>query len=56
MAERVRVYYEGWGERWLWGTLASTKAIAGRPQIVFEYSADAQQRGLELSSWWAFRK
>ncbi|MBF8748426.1 type II toxin-antitoxin system HipA family toxin [Pseudomonas monteilii] len=51
MAERVRVYYEGWGERWLWGTLASTKAIAGRPQIVFEYSADAQQRGLELSSY-----
>lgn len=37
MPERVRVYYEGWGERWLRGTLESTTAVGGRPQIVFEY-------------------
>lgn len=51
MSEQVRVYYEGWGERWLWGTLASTAAVGGRPQIVFEYSNEARQRGFELSSY-----
>ncbi|MCK9513920.1 MAG: type II toxin-antitoxin system HipA family toxin [Pigmentiphaga sp.] len=50
MLERVHVYYEGWGERWLWGTLMSTTALSGRPQIVFEYSPEAKRRGLELSS------
>jgi serine/threonine-protein kinase HipA len=33
MLEQVDVYYEGWGERWLWGTLVSTTAITGRPPI-----------------------
>jgi serine/threonine-protein kinase HipA len=51
MLEQVNVYYEGWGERWQWGTLVSTTALTGRPQIVFEYSNDAKQRGLELSSY-----
>lgn len=51
MLERMNVYYEGWGERWLWGTLASTTTLTGRPQIVFEYSNEAKQRGLELSSY-----
>ncbi|NBB12694.1 type II toxin-antitoxin system HipA family toxin [Pseudomonas sp. SLFW] len=51
MLEQVHVFYEGWGERWLWGTLVSTAAINGRPQIVFEYSAEAKKRGLELSSF-----
>lgn len=51
MLEQVNVFYEGWGERWLWGTLASTTALTGRPVIVFEYSNDARQRGLELSSY-----
>lgn len=51
MLEQVNVYYEGWGERWHWGTLVSTTALGGRPQIVFEYSHDAKQRGLELSSF-----
>jgi serine/threonine-protein kinase HipA len=51
MLEQVEVYYDGWGERWLWGTLASTKALSGRPQIVFEYSDEAKRRGLELSSY-----
>ena len=51
MLEQVDVYYEGWGERWLWGTLVSTTAITGRPQIVFEYSNEAKSRGLELSSY-----
>ncbi|CAG8865785.1 hypothetical protein PS627_01704 [Pseudomonas fluorescens] len=51
MPEHVEVYYEGWGERWLWGTLASTTAITGRPMIVFEYSDHAKNRGLELSSF-----
>jgi serine/threonine-protein kinase HipA len=51
MLEQVDVYYEGWGERWLWGTLVSTTAITGRPQIMFEYSEEAKRRGLELSSY-----
>jgi serine/threonine-protein kinase HipA len=51
MLEQVDVYYDGWGERWLWGTLVSTTAITGRPQIVFEYSNEAKTRGLELSSY-----
>ncbi|KPU53946.1 hypothetical protein AN403_1013 [Pseudomonas fluorescens] len=51
MLEQVDVYYEGWGERWRWGTLVSTTAITGRPQIVFEYSNEAKSRGLELSSY-----
>jgi serine/threonine-protein kinase HipA len=51
MLEQVDVYYEGWGERWLWGTLVSTTAITSRPQIVFEYSNEAKSRGLELSSY-----
>lgn len=50
MPEQVRVYYEGWGERWLWGTLASTTAVNARPHIIFEYSHEARQRGFELSS------
>lgn len=51
MLEQVDVYYNGWGEHWLWGTLVSTTAITGRPQIVFEYSNEAKIRGLELSSY-----
>ncbi|MGL5998258.1 MAG: type II toxin-antitoxin system HipA family toxin [Pseudomonas proteolytica] len=51
MLEQVDVYYSGWGERWLWGTIVSTTAITGRPQIVFEYSNEAKSRGLELSSY-----
>ncbi|NBA95995.1 type II toxin-antitoxin system HipA family toxin [Pseudomonas sp. R5(2019)] len=51
MLEQVNVYYEGWGERWQWGTLMSTTVLTGRPQVVFEYSNDAKQRGLELSSY-----
>ncbi|MHC8320352.1 type II toxin-antitoxin system HipA family toxin [Pseudomonas sp. GB2N2] len=51
MLEQVNVYYDGWGERWLWGTLVSTTAITGRPQIVFEYSDEAKRKGLELSSY-----
>lgn len=51
MPDEVNVFYEGWGERWHWGTLASTTALTGRPLIVFEYSNEARQRGLELSSY-----
>ena len=51
MPEQVAVYYEGWGERWLWGRLVSTTALGGRPHIVFEYSEEAKRRGLELSSY-----
>jgi len=51
MLEQVKVFYEGWGERWHWGTLVSTTALTGRPLIVFEYSNEARQRGLELSSY-----
>lgn len=51
MLEQVEVYYNGWDERWQWGTLVSTTAITGRPQIVFEYSDEARSRGLELSGY-----
>ncbi|KWA73090.1 toxin HipA [Burkholderia ubonensis] len=51
MLEQVDVYYDGWGEHWRWGTLVSTTAITGRPLIVFEYSDEARDRGLELSSY-----
>lgn len=51
MLEEVNVSYEGWGERWHWGTLVSTTALTGRPLIVFEYSNEAKRRGLELSSY-----
>lgn len=51
MIEQVNVYYEGWGERWLWGKLKSTTALNGRPQIFFEYSHDAKQKGYELSCY-----
>lgn len=47
MAERVRVYYEGWGERWLWGTLVSTKAIAGRS--VARNAVHSRMPGLQRS-------
>ena len=51
MLEEVNVFYEGWGERWHWGTLVSTTALTGRPLIVFQYSNEAKRRGLELSSY-----
>lgn len=43
MLEKVDVYYEGWGEHWQWGTLASTTALTGRPLVVFEYSDEAKK-------------
>lgn len=42
--KKVLVYYEGWGERWLLGTLADNNAT-----LLFEYSAEALREGLELS-------
>ncbi len=51
MLEHVEVFYVGWGERWLWGTLVSTTALTGRPQIMFEYSDLAKSKGLELSAY-----
>ena len=51
MLEQVDVYYDGWGEHRRWGTLVSTTAITGRPLIVFEYSDEAKNRGLELSAY-----
>jgi serine/threonine-protein kinase HipA len=51
MPDQVNVYYEGWGERWQWGTLVSTTALTGRPQVAFEYGNGARQRGLELSAY-----
>lgn len=51
MLNSVEVWYEGWGERWLWGTLASTTALTGRPLIMFEYSAQALEKGFELSAY-----
>ncbi|QHI96781.1 type II toxin-antitoxin system HipA family toxin [Xylophilus rhododendri] len=51
MPEQVDVWYEGWGERWRWGSLMSSTAINGRPWIAFEYSDEALSRGLELSAY-----
>lgn len=51
MLETVNVFYEGWGERWHWGTLVMTTAVTGRPLIAFEYSNHARQKGLEMSSY-----
>ncbi|CBL44661.1 Conserved hypothetical protein [gamma proteobacterium HdN1] len=48
MIEQVRVFYEGWGERWHWGTLFSKQGSAGRTQISFEYSTAAIEKHLEL--------
>jgi serine/threonine-protein kinase HipA len=42
--KKLQVIYDGWGERWPLGTLADT----GR-DIMFEYSAQAVERGLQLS-------
>ena len=42
--KKVRVHYEGWGERWWLGTLADD----GR-QLLFEYSQQALTEGLVLS-------
>ena len=42
--KKVLVFYAGWGERWLLGTLADNGA-----QLLFEYSPDALAQQLELS-------
>jgi serine/threonine-protein kinase HipA len=42
--KKLQVIYDGWGERWPLGTLADT----GR-DIMFEYSPQAIERGLQLS-------
>lgn len=47
MINRVNVFYEGWGERWHWGTLAMT--TSPHAPILFEYTSEALQQGLELS-------
>ncbi|VYU80466.1 Uncharacterised protein [Metakosakonia massiliensis] len=49
MVNKVEVYYEGWGEKLLWGTLAQTTALTGRPLIMFEYGPVALDKGIELS-------
>lgn len=51
MARQIKVYYDGWGEHWHWGTLVSSVAITGRPLVAFEYSDEARSRGLELSAY-----
>lgn len=42
--KKLSVYYEGWGERWMLGTLADDGL-----RLLFEYSAEALRQGLELS-------
>lgn len=42
--KKLLVYYEGWGERWLLGTLADNGS-----QLLFEYSKEALAQQLELS-------
>lgn len=42
--KKLQVIYAGWGERWTLGTLADTGQ-----QILFEYSPQARQHGLELA-------
>ncbi|WP_396269442.1 type II toxin-antitoxin system HipA family toxin [Ideonella sp.] len=43
--KKLDVFFGGWGQRWLLGTLADD----GR-QLLFEYSAEALKQGLELSA------
>lgn len=40
----LTVWFNGWGERWTLGQLAEN-----RQRLIFEYSSEAIQRGLELS-------
>lgn len=47
MVSRIQVFYEGWNERWHWGTLATTSDP--RTPILFEYSPEALAQKLELS-------
>ena len=42
--KKLDVYYCGWGEHWKLGQLADNKR-----EILFEYSAEALRRGMELS-------
>lgn len=42
--KKLHVIYDGWGERWLLGTLADTAQ-----GVLFEYSPQAVARGLQLS-------
>lgn len=51
MPEQIDVYYEGWGQRWLWGRLLASTALTGRPMISFEYSEEAVQKGIELAAY-----
>ncbi len=41
---KIQVHYRGWGESWLLGTLADDGT-----ELLFEYSAQALEQGLELS-------
>jgi serine/threonine-protein kinase HipA len=41
---KISVYYEGWGERWLLGDM-----VDDGQRLLFEHSAEALQQGLELS-------
>ena len=42
--KKLRVFYEGWGERWPLATLADDGE-----HLLFEYTAEALEQGLELS-------
>ena len=42
--KKLQVLYCGWGQRWVLGTLAQTPS-----GVFFEYSAEAVERGLQLS-------
>lgn len=42
--KKLSVYYNGWGEHWLLGTLADNG-----DDLLFEYSPEALKQGLELS-------
>lgn len=51
MIREVDVFYNGWGEHWLWGRLVLTNVIGRRSSISFEYSEEARQKGFELSRY-----
>lgn len=44
MIKKIEVFYSGWGEHWNLGTLADNGKL-----LLFEYSAEALNQGLELS-------
>lgn len=51
MLETVNIYYEGWRRALAMGHIGAHPSCDLTPVTVFEYSSEALQRNLELSSY-----